>query len=56
MVVDRIDPWVLPSRHEPQVPLSTVEVAYQSIVNTTVDPIATPSIVSEESKESYLTG
>ena len=28
MVVDRIDPWVLPSHHEPEVPLSAVEVAY----------------------------
>ena len=38
-VVDRMDPWVLPSRHEPEVPLSIVEVAYQAIVNTTVDPM-----------------
>ena len=31
MVVDRTDPWVLPSHHEPEVPLSVVEVAYQAI-------------------------
>ena len=28
MVVNRMDPWVLPSLYEPKVPLSTVEVAY----------------------------
>ena len=27
-VVDRTDTWVLPTPHEPEVPLSTVEVAY----------------------------
>ena len=27
-VVDRTDPWVLPSHHEPEVPLSAVEVSY----------------------------
>ena len=53
-VIDRIDPWVLPSHQEPQVPLSAVEVAYQTIVNTIVDSIATPSTVSEESEEAYL--
>ena len=53
-VGDRMDPWVLPSRHEPDVPLSAVEVAYQAIVNTTVDPVMTPSIVSEELAEAYL--
>ena len=47
--VDRTDPWVLPSRHEPQVPLSTVEVGYQYIVDTTVDSIMTPSTVLEDS-------
>ena len=26
MVVDRTNPWVLPSRHEPQVPLSAMEL------------------------------
>ena len=36
-VVDRTDPWVLSSPHEPEVPLSVVEVAYQAISNTTVD-------------------
>ena len=30
-VVHRTDPWVLPSPHEPEVPLSVVEVAYQAI-------------------------
>ena len=54
IVVDRIDPWVLPSRHEPQVPLSTVEVAYQAIVNIAIDSIVTPSTVSEDSEEAYL--
>ena len=39
MVSDRTDPWVLPSHHDPEVPLSAVEVAYQAIVNTTIDPI-----------------
>ena len=28
MIVDRTDPWVLPSHHEPEVPLLAVEVAY----------------------------
>ena len=51
MVVDRADPWVLPTRHEPQVPLSVMEVTYQAIINTNVDPILTPSTVSEEPKE-----
>ena len=54
IVFDRMDPWVLPSRYEPQVPLSAVEVAYQAIVDTTVDLISTPSTISEELKESYL--
>ena len=45
-VVDRIDPWVLPSPHELKVPLSAVEVAYQAITQTTVDPIPDPLIVS----------
>ena len=51
---DRMDPWVLPSHHDPEVPLSAAEVAYQAIINTTVDPISIPPTVSEESKESYL--
>ena len=37
--VDRIDPWVLPSHHELEVPLSAAEVAYQDIIHTDVDPI-----------------
>ena len=53
-VVYRTEPWVLPSRHEPQVPLSTVEVAYQVVFNATADSIVTPSLVSEESDEDYL--
>ena len=38
-VVDRTNPWILPSHYEPKVPLSIVEVYYQAIINTTVDPI-----------------
>ena len=47
-VVDRTDPWVLPTPHEPKVPLSAVEVAYQAITQATVDPILVPLTVSEE--------
>ena len=54
MVVDRNDPWVLPSHHEPEVPLSAAEVAYQVITQTTVDPFSVPLIVSEELEEAYL--
>ena len=39
-VVDRTDPWVLPSHHEPEVPLSIVEMAYKAITKTTVDPFS----------------
>ena len=53
-VGDRMDPYVLPSRHEPKVPLSAVEVAYQAIVNTIVDPVLVPPTFSQEPKESYL--
>ena len=53
-VVDRTDPWVLPSHHEPEVPLSTVEVAYQAIVHIAGDPIPVPLIVLEELEESYF--
>ena len=53
-IVDRIDHWVIPSHHEPEVPLSAVEVAYQDIVHTDIDPISVPLIVLEEPKESYL--
>ena len=53
-VVDKTDPWVLPSRHEPEVPLSTVEVSYQAIIHITIDPIPIPLIVLEEPKEVYL--
>ena len=52
--VNRTDPWVLPSRHEPQVPLYAVEVYYQVFFNATVDSIATPSSVLEELDEAYL--
>ena len=54
MVVDRTDPWVFPFCHEPRVPLSAVEAAYQALFNAIVDSIATPSTVSEESNEAYL--
>ena len=54
MVVDRTDPWVLPSPHEPEVPLSTVEVYYQDITQTTVDPISDPLTVSEDLEEVCL--
>ena len=53
-VIDRTDPWVLPSHLEPEVPLSAAEVAYQDITNTTVDPIRVPLTVSEELEEVYL--
>ena len=54
MVVDRTDPWVLPSHHEPKVPLSAMEVSYQAIVHTAIDPILVPLTVSEELEEAYL--
>ena len=54
MVVDIIDPWVLPSHHESEMILLAVEVAYQAIIHTTVDPIPIPLIVSEELKEAYF--
>ena len=54
MVVDRTDPWVLPTHHEPELPLSTVEVAYQAITQTIVDPIPVPLSVSKELEEVYL--
>ena len=53
-VVDRTDPWVLPSHHEPKVPLLTTEVAYQAITHTIVDPISVPLTLSEELEEAYL--
>ena len=49
-----MDPWVLPSHYEPRFPLSTVEVSYQAIINTTIDPISVPPTVSEEPEEAYL--
>ena len=54
IVVDRMDPWVLPSHYEPEVPLLVVEVAYQAIVNTIVDPVSIPLTVSEEPEEIYM--
>ena len=54
MVVDRNEPWVIHSHHEPEVALSAVEVAYQAIIHTAVDPISGPLTVSEEPKETYL--
>ena len=53
-VVDRIDPWFLPSPHEPKVPLLVVEVAYQAITQTIVDPIPNPLTVSEDLEEVYF--
>ena len=53
-VVDRTDPWVLPSHHELEVPLSAAEVAYQAITHTVVDPITVPLTVLEELEEVYL--
>ena len=53
-IIDGTDPWVLPSHYEPEVPLSVVELGYEYVVNTTVDPILVPPTVSEESEESYL--
>ena len=53
-VVDRTDPWVIPSCHELEVPLSKVEVAYQAIVYTTIDPIPVPLTILEELKEVYF--
>ena len=50
MVVDRMDPWVLPTHYELEVPLSAAEVAYQAIVNTTVDPVSVPPTILEESE------
>ena len=53
-IVDRTDPWVLPTHLEPKVLLSIVEVAYQAITQTTLDPILVPLSVSEELEEVYL--
>ena len=53
-VVDRTDPWVLPSPHKLEVPLSAVEVAYQAITQTTTDPIPDPLTVSEDLEEFYF--
>ena len=53
-IVDRTNPWVLPSPHEPEVPLSVVEVAYQAITQATIDPIPDPLTVSKDLEEVYL--
>ena len=53
-VVDRTDPWVLPTHHEPKVSLLVVEVAYQAITQTTVDSISVPLTVSEELEDVYF--
>ena len=50
----RTDPWVLPSPHEPEVPLSAVEVPYQAITQTIVDPISDLLTVSEDLEEVYF--
>ena len=47
-VVDRTNPWVLPTPHELEVPLSVVEVAYQDITQAIVDPIPDPLTVSDD--------
>ena len=54
MVVDRTDPWVLPSSNELEVPLSTVEVDYQAVTQTIDDPIPNPLIVSKDLEEVYF--
>ena len=53
-VFNRMDPWVVPSRHEHEVPLSIVEITYQAIVHTAIDPISVPLTVSEDLEEVYL--
>ena len=53
-VVYRTDPWVLPTPHEPEVPLSAVEVAYQAITQATVDPIPDRLTVSDDLEEVYF--
>ena len=53
-VVDRTDPWVILTHHEPKVPLLVVEVAYQAITQTTINPILVPLSVSKELEEIYL--
>ena len=44
MVVDRTDPWVLPSQEEPQFILLVADVAYQDIFNAAIDSITTPPV------------
>ena len=53
-VVDRTDPWILPTPQEPEVPLSAVEVAYQAITQATADPIPDLLTVSDDLEEVYL--
>ena len=53
-VLDRTYPWILPSHYEPEVPLSAAEVAYQAIINTTVDSVSVPPTVLVELEEFYL--
>ena len=48
-----MDPWVLPSQVEPDVPLSTAEITYQAIVDATVDSLLTPSS-SRDLEEAYF--
>ena len=54
MVVDRTDPWVFPTPHEPKVPLPAVEVGYQAITQAAADPILNPLIVLDDLEEVYL--
>ena len=53
-VVNRTNPWVLPSHHELEVPLLATDVAYQDIIHTAVDPVSVPLMVLEELEESYM--
>ena len=43
-----------PNPHEPEVSLSAVEVAYQAITQTTIDPIPDPLTVSVDLEEVYF--
>ena len=53
IVVDRTNPWVLPSQVVPKVPLPVVEISYQDLVDATIDSVLTSSI-SEEIGEDYV--
>ena len=53
MIVDRTNPWGLPSQKEPIAPLSTIEVTYKAIFDAVADYIMTP-LVSKDSDEAYF--